>query len=104
MSDRPGWCEPDGCPIEICGGPHETHVHLNGDLITMRVGQKCTLPGHLEDVCVLKVVLRAQDKNAVEEFKDWVRNSLQPGGPTFRTEFSVTHPGVVVLLFEEVKK
>lgn len=33
------WCEPDGCPAEICGGPHKRVVSEFGDEIIFPVNK-----------------------------------------------------------------
>lgn len=38
------WCEPDGCPGAICGGPHVRHVSGDGSELLVPAGMD-PLPG-----------------------------------------------------------
>lgn len=40
------WCNPDGCPAAICGGPHVVWVNDAGDELTTRTGEDPILPGY----------------------------------------------------------
>ena len=39
------WCDPDGCPASICGGPHVAHDCPGMGTVTAPVGDSCALCG-----------------------------------------------------------